>query len=152
MASTTPTPSYTLRAATRNDWDFIWSLRQETMRPTIDAAYGWVESAQKEYARASLAGRIVLLDDKPAGVVTITDWGHELHIVWMAVVPAVQGRGLGTALLAQACEEAVALSKPLTLQVLRNNPAMRLYERHGFEAYEENGPHRILMRWNRARA
>ena len=149
MASTIP--PFTLRPADRNDWDFIWSLRQETMRPLIEATYGWVESTQKEYARASLAGRIVIVDGQPAGVITITDWGHELHIVWIAVAPALQGRGLGGALLAQACTEAVALSKPLTLQVLRINPAVRLFEQRGFEKYDENGPDKLLMRWNRAR-
>lgn len=150
MAPTTP--PFTLRPADRNDWDFIWRLRQETMRATIEATYGWEESTQKEYARASLSGRIMIVEGQPAGVLTITDWGHELHVVWMAVVPALQGRGLGSALLALACDEALAADKPLTLQVLRNNPALRLYERFGFEAYDENGPHRVVMRWNRQRA
>ena len=71
----------------------------------------------------------------------------QLHLAWMAIVPDGQGRGLGRALVEHCQRLALQASKPLTLQVLQGNPAVRLYERCGFEVYGRNGPHKLLMRW-----
>ena len=58
-----------------------------------------------------------------------------------------QRQGLGGALIEHCQRKALEAGKPLTLQVLRNNPAVSLYKRYGFEAYAQNGPHKLLMRW-----
>ena len=138
---------FRLRPAEPSDLDFIWRLRQVTMRPVIEASYGWDEATQRGYAQESLLGTIVLVGDEPAGVMTLADWGDQLHLVWMAVAPHAQRRGLGSALIEYCQRRARELSKPLTLQVLQNNPAVKLYERYGFEVYDRSGPHRLLMRW-----
>ncbi|MGE3440496.1 MAG: hypothetical protein AB7O81_33090 [Blastocatellales bacterium] len=44
--------------------------------------------------------------------------------------------------------QALEAGKPLTLQVLRNNPAVSLYKRHGFKVFAQNGPYKLLMRWD----
>jgi ribosomal protein S18 acetylase RimI-like enzyme len=90
---------------------------------------------------------IVLVGEEPVGVLTLADWGDQLHLVWMAIQSEVQGRGLGGALLEHCQQQALQAGKPLTLQVLQGNPAVALYKRCGFEVYERNGPHRLLMRW-----
>jgi ribosomal protein S18 acetylase RimI-like enzyme len=90
---------------------------------------------------------IVLVGGEPVGVLTLADWGDQLHVVWMAIQLEVQGRGLGGALVAHCQQQALQAGKPLTLQVLKGNPAVALYKRCGFEVYERNGPHRLLMSW-----
>ena len=142
---------FRLRRAQASDWAFIWDLRVRTMMPSIADSYGWDDATQQAYAAESLNGEIVLVDGVPAGVITLSDRGHELHLTWMAVSPALQRRGLGRALVEHGQRLARDAGKPLTLQVLRNNPALALYERCGFRAYDTNGPHRILMRWVGAR-
>jgi GNAT superfamily N-acetyltransferase len=117
------------------------------MKQIIEAAYGWDEATQRAYAEESLGGMIVLVEEKPVGVVTLTDWGDQLHVVWMAIAAEMQGHGLGRALVEYCQRQAVEEKKPLTLQVLRGNPAGALFERLGFQVYERNGPHRLLMRW-----
>jgi ribosomal protein S18 acetylase RimI-like enzyme len=117
------------------------------MKPVIEASYGWDEATQRGYAQESLRGAIVLVGDEPVGVMTLADWGDQLHLVWMAVAPPAQRRGLGSALIEYCQRRARELSKPLTLQVLRNNPAVGLYERCGFEVYDRRGAHALLMRW-----
>jgi ribosomal protein S18 acetylase RimI-like enzyme len=118
------------------------------MKAVISVAYGWDEEAQRGIAAESLAGQIVLVDEKPVGVLTLLDWGDQLHLSWIAVLPEMQGQGLGAELLKHCRRRAIEAGKPITLQVLRNNPAIRLYERFGFKTYAYDGQHKVLMRWN----
>ena len=63
----------------------------------------------------------------------------------IAVVPARRGRGLGRELLERLLEEARNDGFPaLSLSVERDNPAVALYERHGFETVRENGDTAIM--------
>ena len=138
---------FRLRPAEPSDLEFIWRLRVATMKHMIEQAYGWDEPTQRAYAEESLGGMIVLVGEKPTGVVTLADWGDQLHVVWMAIASEVQGRGLGRALVEYCQLQAQRAKTPLTLQVLQNNPAVTMYQRFGFEAYGRNGPHKLLMRW-----
>jgi GNAT superfamily N-acetyltransferase len=81
-------------------------------------------------------------------VVTMADWGDQLHVVWMAIEPEMQGHGLGRSLVEHCQRQALQAGKPLTLQVLQGNLAAAVYKRCGFEVYERNGPHKLLMRWS----
>src|SRR5207253_427585 len=99
------------------------ALRVATMRPLIERTYGWDEAMQHVYAEASLQGRIAEADGTRVAVLTVLDWGHELHLAWVAVIPTLQGRGLGGALVRVAQDEAGAAGKPLSLQVLAANRA-----------------------------
>lgn len=137
----------TLRPATPSDFPFIWQLRCQTMKGVIEASYGWVEDTQKLYAAESLQGQIVTLEDQPIGVLTLSDWGDQIHIAWVAIDTAYQGNGYGTQLLRHAKQVAVTAGKPLTLQVLRNNPASELYRRLGFQVTDDTKPYRLYMRW-----
>jgi ribosomal protein S18 acetylase RimI-like enzyme len=60
---------------------------------------------------------------------------HVLMVTGLAVDPAVQGRGVGAALLAGVLDEARRRdARKLSLRVLaENEPARRLYERAGYE-------------------
>jgi ribosomal protein S18 acetylase RimI-like enzyme len=59
----------------------------------------------------------------------------ECHVEWLAVTAAARGCGVGTKLLRWARQHAEAQNcAELTLGVVNGNPAIRLYEREGFEA------------------
>ena len=59
----------------------------------------------------------------------------ECHVEWLAVTAAARGCGVGTKLLRWARRHAEAQNcVELTLGVVNGNPAIRLYEREGFEA------------------
>ena len=138
---------FVLRPATESDFAFIWELRCLTMREAVEASYGWEQQTQKQYAAESLNGTIVSTDGQDIGVLTLADWGDQIHIVWLAVHPAFQGKGHGMALLRHSQFVARNSGRPLTLQVLKNNPASRLYLRCGFEIIDESDPLKLRMRW-----
>ncbi|WP_271217052.1 GNAT family N-acetyltransferase [Streptosporangium carneum] len=48
------------------------------------------------------------------------------------LVPGLQGRGLGSAVLRALLRQTDADGVPVRLNVLQGSPARRLYERHGF--------------------
>lgn len=49
------------------------------------------------------------------------------------IVPALQGRGIGECVLNTVLRAAQADALPVTLKVIKGNPAKRLYDRLGFE-------------------
>ena len=145
---------FTLRPARRDDWPFVWALRVATMRPLIERTYGWDEAMQRTFAEASLRGRVAELHDDVhgvhdarVGVLTVLDWEREHHLAWIAVIPTLQGRGLGAALVRIAQREAHEAMKPLTLQVLAENRAARFYERLGFVREPHDDALWVKMRW-----
>ncbi len=139
---------FELRKVEKQDWDFIWTLRVETMKEKIANSYGWDEETQRRYAEESYdRGQIVLVDNKPIGVVTLSNWGDQLHLTWIAIAPEFQRQGIGTKLIEYCQQEAIKMQKPLTLQVLSNNQVISLYKRCGFKKISENSSGKFMMRW-----
>jgi ribosomal protein S18 acetylase RimI-like enzyme len=80
------------------------------------------------------AWHVAFVDGRPAGVELVNALESRTELVYLGVVPALRGRGLGRTLLVQAIRDTAALGIPkLGLAVdIRNTPAMRLYEGMGF--------------------
>ena len=55
--------------------------------------------------------------------------------------PDYQGQGIGTAIIRKIIAEGALKMKPVFLQVLKVNPAKRLYERLGFSVVNETPTH-----------
>ncbi|WDY55827.1 GNAT family N-acetyltransferase [Pseudomonas sp. PSKL.D1] len=64
---------------------------------------------------------------------------RHLHIIDMALLPAWQGQGIGTRLLAQWLAQADRQGLSAGLHVTPQNPALRLYRRNGFDVVDDNG-------------
>ena len=115
--------TFRLRKAEGADLDFIWRLRVATMKEAISQSYGWDEETQRGYAAESLRGEIVLIDERPVGVLlwqigamncTSCGWPFFRRCNDRA------GQCLDRALPAAGSRS----RKAITLQVLRNNPAV----------------------------
>ena len=64
----------------------------------------------------------------------------------IAVVPSRRGRGLGEQLLSALLEQAQAEGyAQISLSVEPDNPALRLYEQHGFTEVGERGGARVML-------
>jgi len=73
-------------------------------------------------------------DGQPVGVVMLAAAGPEIDLSYVGVMPSVRGRGFGGELVTFALAEA-ARTRAAMLSVAvdaRNEPALRLYRRHGF--------------------
>jgi GNAT superfamily N-acetyltransferase len=131
---------YTLRPATDQDFEFVFRLNEANMRPYIERLRGWQEADErckmKLLFRPHL-DRIVLVDGVEAGVLSTVHRGNYIGIRHLEILPSLQRRGIGSALIHAVLEEARGVNVPVVLTVLKGNPAKELYERLGFSIREE---------------
>ncbi len=84
-----------------------------------------------------------LLANEEKGYGYVDDFTPELG---MAVFPEYRGQGIGTSLLRHLIETATASYEQISLSVARENPALRLYQRFGFEVVAEDGNSLTMQR------
>ena len=72
----------------------------------------------------------------------------EIKIIDVALLPAWRNRGIGSALLKLVLSDADSSGKRVSIHVEKNNPALRLYLRHGFREARDNGVY-FMLEWSR---
>jgi ribosomal protein S18 acetylase RimI-like enzyme len=139
--------SLTLRPAVEADVPYLLELRERTMTQH-QVASGLVPSASERERRVRLrfeCASIIECDGKAAGLFKVSRDGLDWQLIQIQIEPALQGQGIGQALIVELIDEARTVGASLSLHVLRANPARQLYERLGFRVVgeEDNG---YLMR------
>jgi GNAT superfamily N-acetyltransferase len=133
------------RTAEPSDAAFAYSAREAAMREYEIAAWGhWnVDQAQSQVSEDIAAGRtkVIQLGHAPehidVGVMRVDLYPTHIHLDQLFLLPPYQSLGIGTYLLHALQQEARTKSLRLTLWVLRVNPALRFYERLGFQVIQE---------------
>lgn len=148
-----------LRPATAKDEPFLFRLYASTRAEEM-AATGWSDAQRNAFLRSQFAARqssylatfpraehaIILLGRTAVGAIIVNRAGHEIRIVDIALAPEHRSRGTGGRVLRDLQLEARAARLPLRLQVLKTNPAARLYARIGFAPTSDNGLY-LKMEW-----
>ncbi len=139
------------RPATEVDYDFARRVHHEAYHDVVLRQFGrWVEDEQDRYFAASWTKHpheIVLRDGEPCGFVAIYDRDEAVVFSELVILPAFQGRGIGTALLREQIERARERGVPVSLSVLHeNHRAAALYRRLGFHETGKTETH-YLMEW-----
>jgi ribosomal protein S18 acetylase RimI-like enzyme len=99
---------------------------------------------QEHYADASF--EVLLVDGEPAGRLYVHRSSGEMRIIDIALLPRFRQQGIGSALLRELLDEATTRCLPVTIHVERNNPALRLYRRLGFEIVSEGDVYYLMRR------
>lgn len=94
---------------------------------------------------------LILLAGEPAGRLYLHRRPDEIRLIDIALLPEHRGRGLGGALMRQILADGEEAGLPVRIHVERNNPALRLYHRLGFESIEDQEVY-YLMEWRPAGA
>lgn len=132
---------YRVYASTRTEelavvpWDD--AQKQAFLRAQFDAQDAWW---RENYSGASFD--VIVVDGQPGGRLYLHRGDTEIRIVDIALLPEHRGKGIGTRLL----RDVIAEGKRVTIHVERMNPALRLYERLGFEVAEDKGVYLFLER------
>ena len=147
-------PALTLRPALAADEAFLFALRKATMTEQLTRVG---EPADDDTHRSRLlhrydTARVICLDGVPAGLLKAHRTDSEWVVVQFQVTPALQGRGIGESVLHTVLRAAQADALPVTLKVLKGNPAKRLYDRLGFEVVDEDETQFYMRRVPRASA
>jgi GNAT superfamily N-acetyltransferase len=137
--------SITISSITPADRDFV---RGELVRIWHSTT---IWSIARPYQAAELPGFVAWLDDRRAGLLTIADGGDQCEIVTLSAT--VEGRGVGTALLAAAVRFArERCRRRLFLTTTNDNlRAIALYQKRGWrlvavhcgmmDRYRQRQPH-----------
>jgi ribosomal protein S18 acetylase RimI-like enzyme len=142
----------TLRPVTESDEIFLFNLYASTRKEELDT-WGWDlaqrtafleqqfqaqrRSYQMQFPQA--VHRIIIQDGDPIGRMMVFRSEHEIRLVDISVLPESRNAGIGTGLLQDLLNEASESGTPVRLQVLKANPAIRLYERLGFAVVGDDG-------------
>lgn len=89
------------------------------------------EHYQKHYPDAQFS--VIVKENVPIGRLYLDRWEREIRVVDIALLPEHRGTGIGTTLLTAILKEGEAAGKSVTIHVEQFNPALRLYERLGFQ-------------------
>ena len=126
----------TLRLATASDVEFLYNLLKVALGPYVELVFGpWNEEEERaKFFEATRPGehQIVERAGEPIGCLKVQRSSSEFKLNRVFLLPAFQGRGIGSELVRDLLIEAHSAGLPVRLRVFKINPARRLYERLGF--------------------
>ncbi len=146
-------PSHILRPAAPVDSNVLYSVHEAAMRDYVAETWGsWDEAEQRAFWREHwFPGREVIeVDGEMAGFLDVEDREDHVWVGNIELHPGFQGQGIGTAIVRDIQADAARCGHDVRLQVLKVNPARRLYQRLGFELTGETETHH-QMAWHSGR-
>ncbi|MEL7091705.1 MAG: GNAT family N-acetyltransferase [Pseudomonadota bacterium] len=155
-----PKGQVSFRIIENDDQPFLFRLFCSTRAPEMDALIGWGDGDKQHFLEGQFAAqtqgyatnfigavhRIIQLDGVDVGRLIVNRADDHMRIIDLSLVPEARGKGLGTDILRSLLNEAHGGKVPVRLAVTPDNPAARLYVRHGFVARETRGYH-VEMEW-----
>ena len=132
-----------------SDADYILKLKELCIKWYIEIIYGWNTEVQREKTIHELQKhkddmRILIKDGKDIGVTTFYEENNQYVVGLIMIHPEYQGEGLGSKIMKEYIDLAKKSNKKIKIKVYKENPAKRLYERLGFEIYNEDDTHLYL--------
>lgn len=128
-----------LAPASADDFELLLALRLLVMQPQLERAGRFDAMRARERFRAAFnpeTARLILAGGIQIGCVGLTPGTPDWSLDYLYLEPEIQGRGIGSRVLDWMLAEADTAGAPVIVEVLRNSPAIRLYERAGFKQYD----------------
>ncbi len=140
-----------LREAAPEDYDFVRSVHHRTMQGYVKDFFGsWDRDYQNQrFVRTYKIEEVWIIvgGGTDVGWLARRESEENLFLTEFYVAAEYQNQGIGTQILRDLISEARRKNKSVSLGVLKNNPARRLYEREGFKVIGEND-YKFLMKLN----
>jgi ribosomal protein S18 acetylase RimI-like enzyme len=121
--------------------EFSYQVKIATMGGYITRIWGWDEIFQKKLHAGDWQQKrpqIILYNNKPIGTIRTVSNEDCLEIEQFYILPEYQNKGIGSHLLKSILDDADKTGLSAKLAVLKINPAISLYRRHGFETTGSN--------------
>jgi|GEM_PF-124845 len=129
---------FELRQATDDDFDLLYQIKNDSIRPYVEQIWGWDEQVQKDFLKRETPieqVKLILVDGAMAGLVQLTENEQGIFIGSLFLTSPFQSRGIGSAILEQAFQS----GKNVRLEVLKINPrAIQFYQNAGMEIEGED--------------
>ena len=138
---------FSRRPATPQDLAFLWELHVLTMRDYVEQTWGWERTWQEENFRTKfdITGlEIIEIEGHPIGSMSVKEETESLFLREIEIHPDWQRLGIGSALVNEVMATGGIHDLTVRLQVLKVNPARRLYERCGLRHTGETETHHLM--------
>ncbi len=137
--------------ATAADKGFLLDLRKRTMTEHLERVGLFLTDEDHRFRIDDLYGCAYLLQfqEQAIGLVKFHESSERVDLLQLQVLPEFQGRGVASQVLQRFMAMAEHSGKSLVLKVLKGNPALGLYRRHGFELVGED-QYEHHLRWQPA--
>lgn len=106
------------------------------MQKYVEKIRGWDEEAERKDMKDKFTADIDLIiqiNGEDAGVLRVLEKEGSINLGHIELLPKFQNQDVGSKII----EGVIRKNKPVTLQVLKSNPAVELYKRLGFEIMGE---------------
>jgi ribosomal protein S18 acetylase RimI-like enzyme len=146
-------PKITLRAARSADFDFALTLYLESTKPLLlDLGHWDEERVRTRFAQdfKPRRARVIHNAGLAIGWIQVSETAQSYHLDQLHIVHGYRNRGIGTRLIQALLNRARRDGRSVSLNVIRGNPAMYLYERLGFQFVGEDED-KLRMRWESRR-
>jgi ribosomal protein S18 acetylase RimI-like enzyme len=140
---------YSLRPASKDELSALYAIHRAAMEDYVARTWGaWDDAWQRRHFEEHWPGVRLAIEaaTELAGFLDLDEQGASIHVVNIEIRPESQRNGIGSALLRAIQQRAEIKGVPVTLQVLKVNPARSLYERLGFKLTGETETHH-QMAW-----
>jgi len=128
------------RQALDQDFDYCKRLYFEEMEWIIEELHleraAQADSFQQQWDRTQV--RILAFNDSDVGWCQTTTQDNEFFIAQIFVERTFQRRGIGTEVMERLIGEAALVNQTMRLNVVKINPALKLYQRLGFHVIRED--------------
>ncbi|WP_055526821.1 GNAT family N-acetyltransferase [Streptomyces graminilatus] len=132
---------WNIRPASTSDVEAIAELRAVVMRPDLERLGRYDEQGVRQRFRDGFGAAhtwVIEVGDEFAGCVALRPEEDAHWLEHFYLDPAMQGAGIGSAILRELLERCDGEGAVVRLNVLQGSPARRLYERHGFRVESED--------------
>ena len=143
----TPIPPIDFRQATEEDFDFLYAMHIATMKDYVDQTWGWDNAFQESLFRERYIPnqiQVITFDGKDIGMISLEERDEDVFLRAIEIISSHQGQGVGARIIQAIIDDAASKKKPVSLSVLKVNPAKKLYERLDFSTIEETDTHFIM--------
>lgn len=140
-------PGYSLRPACSADVPFFVAMRETTMGPIVRRHLPWIPEEQEARVLYRYdCAKVITLGAQDIGLWKVASDPDLTDLIQVQLLPDFQRLGIGSHLIVRLQDDCRLAMRPITLHVFASNPALRLYQRLGFEVTEED-EHSFQMMW-----
>ena len=128
------------RHAVDKDLETLDEIYTQNMRDYVELNYQWQPTLFR-YNFKSCRYTVLHYKETIIGFLCLLPKDNSLYIGEIQIAAQHQNQGIGTKILQTIIKQSKEQYRELNLQVLRGNPAIKLYQRMGFTIHQETATH-----------